>query len=104
MLKSQIITDKLSNVHPGEVLKDEFLVPMNMTVTFLSLETRIPEDRIYRIINGQSPVTAEIAIRLSKFFGTTSEFWLNLQNLYDLENETVKHGREFEKIKMYEYA
>ena len=102
MLKSPTITNKLPNVHPGDVLKEEFLLPMNLSVRFLANNTAIPETRIVKIIQGQSSITAGIAIRLSKFFGTTSEFWLNLQNLYDLEEENNKHYVEFERIKMWQ--
>ncbi len=102
MLKSQTTTNKLPNIHPGEVLKEEFLLPMNLSVRFLANNTAIPETRIVKIIQGQSSITAGIAIRLSKFFGTTSEFWLNLQNLYDLEEENNKHYVEFERIKMWQ--
>ncbi|MBR4678997.1 MAG: HigA family addiction module antidote protein [Bacteroidales bacterium] len=104
MLKSPTTTNKLPNVHPGDVLKEEFLLPMNVSVGLLSDLTKIPESKIIKIINGESAITAGIAIRLSRFFGTTSEFWLNLQNLYDLEEENSKHKVEFEKIKMYQYA
>jgi len=92
----------LSNIHPGEVLKDEFLLPMNLSVHLLSNKTDIPEAQIAKIIKGQSSISTEVAKRLSKFFGTTSEFWLNLQNLYDLEEEENKHYVEFERIKMYQ--
>ena len=102
MLKSPTITNKLSNIHPGEVLKEEFLLPMNLSAHFLSNKTDIPESRIVKILQGKSSITAGVAIRLSKFFGTTSEFWLNLQNLYDLEEEESKHYIEFERIKMYQ--
>ncbi|MDD6001369.1 MAG: HigA family addiction module antitoxin [Bacteroidales bacterium] len=104
MLKSQTIINQLNNVHPGDVLNEEFLIPMNVSVGLLSDLTKIPESRIDKIINRESSITAEIAIRLSRFFGTTSEFWLNLQNLYDLEEENKKHKSEFEKIKMYTIA
>lgn len=92
----------LSNIHPGEVLKEKFLLPMNLSVHLLSHKTDIPEAQIAKIIQGQSSISTEVAIRLSKFFGTTSEFWLNLQNLYDLEEEESKHYVEFERIKMYQ--
>ena len=104
MLKSQTIINQLNNVHPGDVLNEEFLIPMNVSVGLLSDLTKIPESRIDKIINRESSITAEIAIRLSRFFGTTSEFWLNLQNLYDLEEENKKHKSEFETIKMYTIA
>ena len=86
MLESPITTnEKLPNVHPGEVLKEEFLIPMKISAYRLAKEINVPETQISEIIHGKSTVTADTAIRFSKFFGTTAEFWLNLQNLYDLE-------------------
>ncbi len=67
-------------------------------------EINIPQTRISEIIHGNRSITADTAIRFSKFFGTTPEFWLNLQNLYDLGEEENKHALEFESIKMYAYA
>ena len=105
MLESQIIIDeKLPNIHPGEVLKEEFLSPMNVSAYRLAKEINVPETRISEIIRGKRSITADTAIRFSKFFGTTAEFWLNLQNLYDLEEEENNHAPEFEKIKTYAYA
>lgn len=105
MLESQTITDeKLPNIHPGEVLKEEFLVPMNLSAYRLAKEINVPETRISEIIRGKRSVTADTAIRFAKFFGTTAEFWLNLQNLYDLEEEANNHASEFEMIKTYAYA
>ena len=105
MLESQTITnEKLPNIHSGEVLKEEFLIPMNLSAYSLAKEINVPETRISEIIRGKRAVTADTAIRFSKFFGTTAEFWLNLQNLYDLEEEESKHAPEFEMIKMYAYA
>ena len=105
MLESQITTnDKLPNIHPGEILKEEFLVPMNISAYRLAKEINIPQTRISEIIHGNRSITADTAIRFSKFFGTTAEFWLNLQNLYDLEEEENNHAPEFETIKMYAYA
>ncbi len=105
MLESQTITnDRLPNIHPGEVLKEEFLSPMNVSAYRLAKEINVPETRISEIIHGKRAVTADTAIRFAKFFGTTAEFWLNLQNLYDLEEEENNHAHEFEMIKMYAYA
>lgn len=105
MLKSKIIiNEKLKNIHPGEILKEEFLVPMNISAYRLAKEINIPQTRISEIIHAKRSVTADTAIRFSKFFGTTPEFWLNLQNLYDLEEEENAHSTEFESIKMYAYA
>lgn len=105
MSKSQTITDeKLHNIHPGEVLKEEFLVPLNISAYRLAKDINIPQTRISEIIHGKRSITADTAIRFSKFFGTTAEFWLNLQNLYDLEEEEKIHASEFETIKKYAYA
>ena len=105
MLESQIITDeKLPNIHPWEILKEDFLDAMNISAYRLAKEINVPETRISEIIHGKRSITADTAIRFSKFFGTTAEFWLNLQNLYDLEEENNNHSREFETIKMHAYA
>ncbi|MBR5964510.1 MAG: HigA family addiction module antidote protein [Treponema sp.] len=105
MLKSRTTTNKkLPNIHPGEILKEEFLLPMNVSAYRLAKEINVPETRISQIVHGKRAVTADTAIRFAKFFGTTAEFWLNLQNLYDLEEEENNHASEFEMIKMYAYA
>ena len=105
MLESQIITDeKLSNVHPWEILKEDFLDAMNISAYRLAKEINVPETRISEIIHRKRSITADTAIRFSKFFGTTAEFWLNLQNLYDLEEENNNHSLEFGAIKTYTYA
>lgn len=105
MSESQVITnEKLPNIHPGEILKEDFLDAMNISTYHLAKEINVPETRILEIIHGKCSITADIAIRFSKFFGTTAEFWLNLQNLYDLEEENNNHSLEFETIKMYVYA
>ena len=105
MSKSQIITNEnLPNIHPGEILKEEFLVPMNISAYRLSKEINVPETRISEIVYEKRSITADTAIRFSKFLGTTAEFCLNLQILYDLEDEEQKHNAEFKKINLYEYA
>lgn len=105
MLESQIITnEKLPNIHPGEILKEEFLNAMGISAYRLAKEINVPETRISEIVHGKRSITADTAIRFSKFFGTTAEFWLNLQNIYDLEEEKNNHAPEFETIKMYAYA
>lgn len=105
MLESKTtINEKLPNIHPGEILKEEFLDSMNITAYRLAKEINIPQTRISEIIHGKRSITADTAIRFSKFFGTTAEFWLNLQNLYDLEEEENNHAPEFSSIKIFEYA
>lgn len=105
MLELQTTTnDPLPNIHPGEILKEEFLLPMNLSAYRLAKEINIPQTRISEIIHGKRSITADTALRLSKFFGTTAEFWLNLQNLYDLEEVEKNHATEFETIKLHAFA
>src|ERR1700744_5444326 len=92
---------KLKNIHPGEVLMEEFLVPLNITAYRLSKDTLIPQTRVSEIIKGNRRITADTALRLSKYFGTTPKFWLGLQDDYDLEEERAFKGNELENIKHY---
>ena len=77
--------NKLPNIHPGEVLDEEFLKPLHISAYRLAKETKIPQTRISEIIKKKRRITADTALRLAKFFGTTPQFWLGLQNDYDLE-------------------
>ncbi|MEZ5012876.1 MAG: HigA family addiction module antitoxin [Chitinophagales bacterium] len=88
----------LPNIHPGEILSEEFLIPMQISAYRLSKETGIPQTRISEIIKGRRRVTADTALRFSRFFGTTARFWLNLQNDFDLEEELLEKGPELDKI------
>jgi addiction module HigA family antidote len=78
--------DKLTNITPGEVLQEEFLIPMNVSQYRLAKELNIPQTRISGIINGSRRITADTALRLSLFFGNSAKFWLGLQNDFDIEN------------------
>ena len=91
--------DKLPNIHPGEILKEEFLVPMKISAYRLSKEIGIPQTRISQIIKGKRRITADTALRLSAFFGNTPKFWLGLQDDYDLEAERNRHGDLFKRIR-----
>lgn len=91
--------EKLKNIHPGEILKEEFLEPMGITQYRLSKETFIPQTRISEIIKGNRRITADTALRFSKYFGTTPKFWLGLQDDYDIEEENNLRQDEFENIK-----
>ncbi|MUP46294.1 addiction module antidote protein, HigA family [Gramella sp. BOM4] len=93
---------KLENIHPGEVLKEEFLDPMEISAYRLSKETFIPQTRISEIIKKKRRITADTAIRFSKFFGTSPKFWLGLQDDYDLEEEKSLKKNEFNNIKPLE--
>ena len=76
---------KLKNIHPGEVLLEEFLQPLALSQNRLAREIKVPPRRINEIVLGKRAITADTALRLGKFFGTTAQFWLNLQDQYDLE-------------------
>ena len=91
--------EKLKNIHPGEILKEEFLEPMEISAYRLSKETFIPQTRIGEIIKGNRRITADTALRLAKYFGTSPKFWLGLQDDYDLEEELNSKVEELEKIK-----
>src|SRR6056297_959132 len=91
--------DNLPNIHPGEILKEEFLVPMEISAYRLSKEIGIPQTRISQIIKGKRRITADTALRLSAFFGNTPKFWLGLQDDYDLEEERYRHGDLFKRIR-----
>ena len=95
---------KIPNIHPGEILEEEFLVPLEITAYRLAKETGIPQTRISQIIKGNRSVTADTAIRFSKFFGTTPQFWLGLQNDYDLEEESKKKLKDFNSILNFKAA
>jgi addiction module HigA family antidote len=89
---------KLKNIHPGEVLKEEFLEPLGITAYRLSKDTFIPQTRISEILKGRRRITADSALRFAKYFGTSAKFWLGLQDDYDLEEEGINKKRELDKI------
>ena len=95
----------LKPIHPGEILETEFLEPMGLSQNRLAKEIGVPPRRINEIVHGKRAITADTAIRFSKFFGTTAQFWLNLQAHYELdcliyEERTGKTSR-FDFIKKY---
>lgn len=94
--------ENLKNIHPGEVLKEEFLEPLGITAYRLSKETFIPQTRVSEIIKGNRRITADTALRLSRYLGTSAKFWLGLQDDYDLEEESNTKKHIFENIKPIE--
>lgn len=104
MSKSQTTTENIPNIHPGEILSEEFLKPMNITPYRLAKELGIPQTRISEILHEKRGITADTAIRLSCFFGTSAEFWMNLQSLYDLEETKRSKAEEFSQINRYAFA
>lgn len=96
--QTKAIMSKLKNIHPGEVLKEEFLDPLGITAYRLSKDTFIPQTRISEILKGRRRVTADSALRFAKYFGTSAKFWLGLQDDYDLEEEGINKKRELDEI------
>jgi len=78
----------IKNIHPGEFLLDEFLIPLDISAYRLAKDTFLPQTRISEIIKGRRRISADTAIRLSRYFGNSAKFWLGLQDDYDLEEET----------------
>ncbi len=90
--------EKLTNIHPGEVLMEEFLMPMEVSAYRLSKDIEIPQTRISQIIKGKRRITADTALRLSSYFGNSAKFWLGLQDDYDIEEEKRLNEATFRKI------
>ena len=79
---------KLKNIHPGEVLLEEFLVPLGISAYKLAKDINIPQTRVSEILKGNRRITADTVLRLSKYFGNSAKFWLGLQDDFDLEEES----------------
>jgi antitoxin HigA-1 len=93
--------EKLKNVHPGEILNCEFLQPLEISAYRLSKDLKIPQTRISEIIKGNRRITADTALRLSKYFGNSAKFWLGLQDDFDIEEEKATKEVELNEIKHY---
>lgn len=101
-LRSRTITrrlrrDRLPPVHPGEILLEEFLKPFGISQYRLAVEIHVPPRRINEIVHGLRSITADTALRLARYFGTSAAFWMNLQTRYDLEVQTDRLGRRIER-------
>ncbi len=92
---------KMRNIHPGEVLEEEFIKPLEITAYRIAKETDIPQTRLSEIIKGKRKVSADTALRLSKYFGNSAQFWLGLQSDYDLEQERQTIERDLNRIQQY---
>ncbi len=93
------MTKKLPLVHPGEILREEFLLPMNLWPYAVAAACGAPRTRIERLARQETPVTADTALRLAKYFGTTPNFWMNLQAQYDLEVAEDNSAEALKRIK-----
>jgi antitoxin HigA-1 len=89
---------KLAPMHPGEVLREEFLVPLGLSAGALAKACGVPRTRIERIANEETAITADTALRLGKALGTSAQLWLNLQNEFDVRTAKSRIGKELEKI------
>ncbi len=92
---------KLKNIHPGDVLKEDFLNPLEISAYRLSMEIAVPQTRISEILKGNRSITADTALRLSKYFGNSPNFWLGLQNDFDIEEALLLKGSDLKLIKRY---
>jgi addiction module HigA family antidote len=92
---------KLRNIHPGEILQEEFLIPLGISAYRLSKDIGIPQTRISEIVKGNRRITADTALRLSKYLGTTAKFWLGLQDDFDIEEEQAHLLKDLKTIKQY---
>ena len=90
---------KLRNIHPREILQEEFLIPLEISAYRLSKDIRIPQTRVSEIVKGNRRITADTALRLSKYFGNSAKFWLGLQDDFDIEEERNEKKAELNAIK-----
>ncbi len=93
--------EKLKNIHPGEILQEEFLIPLKISAYKLSKDINIPQTRISEILKGKRRITADTALRLSNYFGNSAKFWLGLQDDFDIEEEISVKNHEFKVIKKF---
>ena len=91
------MTDKLSPIHPGEVLLEEFIKPMNLSQNRLAIDIGVDARRINEIVLGKRAITADTALRLSRFFGNSPQFWLGLQTQYDLDVAEEHLGKRLDR-------
>ena len=94
--------DTLPNIHPGEVLKLDFLEPLNITAARLARDIGVGQTRIAEIVRGERAVTLDTALRLGRYFHTTPQLWLNLQREYDLEELQRRRGEAYAHIRAYD--
>jgi len=91
-------------IHPGEILREEFLKPMGISAYKLAKRLRVPPPRINDIVLERRGITADTAVRLSRFFGTTEQFWLNLQDAYDVSRVKTERADELELIESLKFS
>jgi addiction module HigA family antidote len=92
------MTKKLAPVHPGEVLREDFLLPMGLSPYAVARAIGVPRTRIERLVREETPVTADTALRLARYFGTTAAFWMGIQTQHDLEHAEADLAKDLRKI------
>lgn len=98
MSKSSTTTDKIPPIHPGEILMEDFIKGFEITQNRLAVAIGVPPRRINEIVHGKRSITADTALRLSKYFGTSAQFWLNLQTHYDLDLAEDRAAEQIDAI------
>jgi addiction module HigA family antidote len=91
------MSQTLAPVHPGEILSEACMAPIRLTANQLAMSLRIPANRITAIVAGKRGITADTALRLARYFGTSAEMWIDLQSDLDLQTERDRHGAEIER-------
>lgn len=92
-----MIKNKMRPIHPGEILREEYLLPLGMSANALSIALRIPAPRINEVVRERRGITSDTALRLARFFNTTPQFWLNLQTSFDLKQTEIQVGEKIER-------
>ena len=90
-------SNKMRPIHPGEILREEFLAPLGMSAHALAMALRVPAPRVNDIVRERRAISPDTALRLSRFFGTTAQFWLNLQSSFDLKQVESEQGKIIER-------
>lgn len=96
--------NRLPNISPGEILREEFLIPMNISAYRLAKDTGMPPTRVSQILKGSRRITANSALRLSRYFGNSAEFWLGIQDEHDLRDQQEELAQELSKIPRAEFV
>jgi addiction module HigA family antidote len=89
--------NRMRAVHPGEVLREEFMAPLGLSANALALALRVPAPRINDVVREKRGISVDTAMRLARYFGTTAEFWLNLQNAYELKTARMESGKKINR-------
>jgi addiction module HigA family antidote len=91
-----MIKNNMRPIHPGEILRDEYLVPLGLSANALSIQLRVPAPRINEVVRERRGITTDTALRLARYFNTTAQFWLNLQTSFDLKQTEIQVGKKIE--------